>query len=190
MTNTDTETDWRIIRAVQQGDRDAFAELYDRYHQKLMAIAYRILLNKRDAEDLLHDVFLEVWKKAASYDPDRGTLSCWLGVKIRSRALDRLRTLNRAIQHEREQSGNEVELEMPANEVSRMVDHCKAKKTLEQLNPTQRTVIELSYFRGFTCQEIANHCQMPLGTVKSGLLRGLQVLRREFNYCEGSGTCK
>ena len=186
----DTETDWQIIKAIQQEDRDAFAELYDRHHQKLMAIAYRILLNKRDAEDLLHDVFLEVWKKAASYDSDRGTVSCWLGVKTRSRALDRLRTLNRATQYKIEQSDKEIELETPAHDVSCVVDHDKAKQTLEQLNPVQRTVIELSYFRGFTCQEIANHCQMPLGTVKSGLLRGLQVLRREFNGCEGSKTCK
>lgn len=189
MTKTDAETDQRIIRDIQQGNRDAFAELYDRHNAWLMAVAYRILQNRRDAEDLLHDVFIEIWKKAASFDAKRGTVTSWLAVKIRSRALDRLRALSTVKKHIIEQPATEIEYAAPTNEVRSMVDHIQARKMLDQLTPVQRTVIELSYFRGFTCQEIANHCQMPLGTVKSGLLRAIQVLRQKFNPCEVSDTC-
>ena len=99
MTISDDETDQRIIKAIQQGNHDAFAELYDRHNAWLMAVSYRILKNRLDAEDLLHDVFVEIWKKSTSYDSTRGTVCNWLAVKIRSRALDRLRALRTVHKH-------------------------------------------------------------------------------------------
>lgn len=190
MTVIDAETDQRIIAEIQRGDRDAFAELYDRHHVWLMTVAYRILNNRNDAEDLLHDVFLEIWKKASSYDSTRGTVKSWLAVKTRSRALDRLRALNTVKKHVSEQSCLEVGAILQTKEISRSVDHEMAVSLLKKLSPVQRTVIELSYFQGFTCQEIANHCQMPLGTVKSGLLRAIQVLRRGLKNSKADKICK
>ncbi len=190
MAITDAEIDRRIIKEIQQGNRDAFAELYDRHHTWLMAVAYRILQDRRDSEDLLHDVFLEIWKKATSYEPKRGTVQSWLAVKMRSRALDRLRALKKIKRHITEHVEPEIQTETSAMDTECIVDHLLARRMLELLTPVQRTVIELSYFRGFTCQEIATHCQMPLGTVKSGLLRAIQVLRREFNSKEVSSTCQ
>ncbi len=186
MTTTDAQTDQQIIQAIQQGKQDAFAELYDRHNTWLLAVAYRILRNRNDAEDLLHDVFIEIWKKADSYDPNRGSVTAWLAVKIRSRALDRLRTLNTVKKHIVEQSATEIDFVAPQDQISSAVNHNQARQLLAQLNQVQRTVIELSYFKGLTCQEIANHCQMPLGTVKSTLLRGMQKLRKNFNHHEVS----
>ena len=187
MTISDDETDQRVIKAIQQGKHDALAELYDRHNSWLMAVAYRILDNRLDAEDLLHDVFVEIWKKSASYDSTRGTVCSWLAVKIRSRALDRLRAL-RAV-HKNKMVLATLEHNSTAPEIECVVNHALARQMLDQLTPNQRTVIEFSYFRGFTCQEIANHCHMPLGTVKSVLLRAIQVLQREFNRHKVQNTC-
>lgn len=191
MTISDAETDLGIIKAIQQGNREAFAELYDQHNAWLMALAYRILQNQRDAEDLLHDVFVEIWKKAASYEPKRGTVRSWLAIKIRSRALDRIRMLKTIKKHIVEQPAIEIEFQTTTleTEIICSIEHSEARKLLEKLTPVQRDVIELSYFRGFTCQEIANHCQLPLGTVKSGLLRAIKVLRKEFNSNMEADTC-
>jgi RNA polymerase sigma-70 factor (ECF subfamily) len=191
---SDAEKDQHIIKAIQQGNSDALAELYDRHNAWLMALAYRILQNRLDAEDLLHDVFVEVWKKAISYNPVRGTVSSWLAVKTRSRALDRLRALKNLKKHSVYNTVLDAEhgstTSLPQEDNSCVVDHHFAKKMLEQLNPAQRTVIELSYFRGFSCQEISTHCQMPLGTVKSHLLRAMQALRKEFKRNEELSICQ
>ncbi len=185
----DVETDLRIIASIQQGDKSALAELYDRHSAWMMAVAYRILNNRNDAEDLLHDVFLEIWNKAATYNPKRGRLGGWLAVKVRSRALDRLRASNTVKKHISEQWAMQIEAEISAKETGGNVDRDLARTLLKQLSPIQRTVIEFSYFRGYTNQEIADHCQMPLGTVKSGLLRGIQVLRREINKSKVDNSC-
>ena len=192
LTISEAEIDLRIIQAIQQGNRNALAELYDRHNAWLLAVNYRILQNRRDAEDLLHDVFLEIWKKADSYKENRGTVTSWLAVKIRSRALDRIRAINRVKKHLMEDVASEIDSAPSMNETdpSYKVDFNLARQMLKQLNPAQRTIIELSYFRGFTCQEIANHCQMPLGTAKSGLLRSIQILRRKFNNKKVSPTCQ
>ncbi len=189
MTVIDAELDQRIMTAIQQGDRKAFAELYDRHCSWLMAVAYRILNNHNDAEDLIHDVFIEIWKTASGYDASRGTVSCWLAVKTRSRALDRLRSLKTVKKHIVEQAVLQTDSIPTSKEVSRCVDHALARNMLAQLSPAQQTVIEFSYFRGFTCQEIANYCEMPLGTVKSGLLRAIQVLRKEITKSKVGKRC-
>ncbi len=185
MTTTDAETDLYLIRAIQQGDRDAFAEFYDLHSPWLMSVAFRILQNQRDAEDLLHDVFLEIWKKASSYDSKRGSVRSWLAIKIRSRAVDRVRTLNTLKKHIVVQKTTDYIPEPVTHDTANKdVEHEQAKQLLEQLTHDQRTVIELSYFRGLTCQEIAQHCQIPLGTAKSVLQRALLALRKEFKSKE------
>ncbi len=189
MTIPDTETDLRIIKAIQKGNKNAFAELYDLHNTWLMALAFRILQNKRDAEDLLHDVFVEIWNKASSYQPERGTVRSWLAIKIRSRALDRLRKLNTIKKHISEQSETEYATIATEANISSAVEQEQTQKMLQKLTPTQRNIIELSYFRGLSCQEIANYCQMPLGTVKSGLLRSIQLLRKEYKMNEEVKTC-
>lgn len=190
MSLTNDETNQRLIKAIQQGSRDAFAQFYDLHHGWLMAVAFRILQNQRDAEDLLHDVFIEIWSKAASYNPQRGTVFSWLAVKIRSRALDRLRALKTFNKHISEGAVHDMIADDSSQEASQKVEHIQAVNMLEQLSPVQRTVIELSYFRGMTCQEIANHCQMPLGSVKSSLLRGIKTLRLKYAHCEVTETCQ
>lgn len=91
-----TSSDDALVKLLAAGDQDALAELYDRYSAMMVGVAVRLLNNNRDAEDLVHDVFIEAWQKASSFDPTRGTVRSWLMVRLRSRAADRRRTLSTA----------------------------------------------------------------------------------------------
>lgn len=178
-----------IVAAIQAGDREAFARLYDRHAAWLLAITYRILQNRRDAEDLLHDVFIEIWDKARSYDAQRGSVRSWLAVRTRSRALDRIRALTIVRKNEAsELDSHSITIE--ASDDSELgIDHEHARRAVDQLSPKQRTVIQLSYFQGMTCQEIADRCEIPLGTVKSRLASALHSLRDYFHPAEDGPPC-
>ncbi len=178
------EIDFRLVTAIQSGDRTAFARLYGRYAAWMLAVAYRVLQNRRDAEDLLHDVFIEVWNKAASYDVQRGSVRGWLAIRTRSRALDRIRSLNLIRKNEAGEieSGSTTVQSAERTEIG--VDHWNARRAVDRLSLNQRTVIQLSYFHGMTCQEIAEHCAIPLGTVKSRLASALNSLRDDLRAAE------
>lgn len=189
MNRSENEDDLRIITSVQTGDQQAFAELYDKHGGWMLGVAVRILQNQRDAEDLLHDVFVEIWHKAGTFNAKRGNLKSWLAVKLRSRAIDRLRALSSVKQHIDSEQHPEDTQEKVSHDPATAHDHSQAVLYMQHLPTTQRTVLELSYFRGYTCQEIANYCQLPLGTVKSGIQRGIQTLRQQLNSQEVTETC-
>ena len=183
---TDAAVDGSIMRRIQQKQRAAFAELYDRYAAVVLAAATRILQNRRDAEDLLHDVFLEVWQNAASYDPERGSVRTWLQVKVRSRAIDRLRSLQLMRNHAMAECAAEPEPAMSNDhDPSFAPDFSCVRKALGKLPQAQRVVLELGYFEGLTCREIAERCSIPIGTVKSRMAAGMIQLRQHLNPMEG-----
>lgn len=189
MKDSEQDIDQQIVSAVQSGDREAFARLYDRHSAWLLAVAYRIIQNRRDAEDLLHDVFIEVWNKAASYSAERGSVRSWLAIRVRSRAVDRIRALHIARKNQTNETDTDTMILESSNKSERGIDHQKARRAVEQLSPKQRTVIQLSYFHGLTCQEISNRCDIPLGTVKSRLASALVSLRQHFDPAENSFPC-
>lgn len=178
--SNEAEHDRKLIASIRHNDNAALAELYDRHAATLMGIAYRILQNRRDAEDLLHDVFLEAWHKATSYDSTRGTVRNWLIMRVRSRAIDRLRSLVSARKKAILQTNSEFAQIESVENVSRSPDHDRARRALAHLSDAQRTVIELLYFEGLSCQEIASRCEIPIGTVKSRLSAALNLLRNMF----------
>lgn len=191
MELSEQEIDRRTLSGVKTGDRQAFARLYDRHAAWMMAVAYRILQNRRDAEDLLHDVFLEIWKRAETYNPERGTVRTWLAVRLRSRAIDRIRALSRrrgkpANENDERRSGD---TEQSALEPEINVDYACARRAVNLLPSKQRTVIHLSYFQGLTCQEISDRCQIPLGTVKTRLASGILSLRQQLHSAEDDSPC-
>ena len=175
--SSDAEYDRQLLAAIKNNDRTALAELYDRHAAMLMGVAYRILQNRRDAEDLLHDVFLEAWRKVASYDSNRGTVRSWLIMRVRSRAIDRLRSLISARKKAMLQVDSESAQIETVENVSHSPDHDRARRALAHLSDAQRMVIELLYFEGLSCQEIALRCELPIGTVKSRLSAALNLLR-------------
>ena len=145
----------------------------------MLATARRILGDPRGAEDLVHDVFLEAWRQAHTYDPARGTVRTWLLVRLRSRALDRCRAnaLRRTVGAVPEQAAE-------GDDLSEAPDRQLLRQGLVGLPSEQRQVLEHAYFAGLSATEIAELLQIPVGTVKSRLGAGLKKLRSAL--CAGS----
>ena len=173
--------DERLIAAVGLGDEAALAALYDRHASAMLGVAYRVLRNRTDAEDLVHDVFVEAWNKARDFEPSRGTLRSWLLMRVRSRGIDRLRSLEAARRHAMAAAREEAVAAAPSlPPIWDGSDRARACAALASLPEEQRALIELAYFEGLTCSEMARHCGIPLGTVKSRLAAGMAKLRQSL----------
>jgi RNA polymerase sigma-70 factor (ECF subfamily) len=167
--------DAALIRKVAGGDRGSLGLLYDRYASLLLAVGRRIVGDDREAEDLVHDVFLEVWRSAADFDGARGSVRTWILMRLRSRALDRKKAprVARAVKLGDEQLENLASADDPALEP----DRARVRRALAELPPEQRAVLELGYFEGLSSSEIAQRIATPIGTVKSRVAAGLARLR-------------
>ncbi len=173
-------TDQQLITAIGQSNTGALGRLYDLYAGKMLGLAYRVLGNRRDAEDLIHDVFCEVWNKATSYDSQRGSVQSWLLLRTRSRALDRLRKLQTARKYALLTMHENNLAAQPKSSGETDADHQRAVLAINNLPLPQRQVIELKYYRGLSLAEIAERCATPIGTVKSRLSAALRKLRNEL----------
>nr|MCH9687124.1 sigma-70 family RNA polymerase sigma factor [Deltaproteobacteria bacterium] len=158
--------DIEVIREAARGEVQALATLYDRYAGLMLSMSNRMLGDKTMAEDLVQDVFMEVWRRAHAFDASRGSVRTWLLVRLRSRALDRLRSAK----HRREVTVDEVsprEASPTPEDPELSPDRALVREVVQQLPEEQRVVIELSYFHGLSSAEIATRMGSPLGTVKS-----------------------
>jgi RNA polymerase sigma-70 factor (ECF subfamily) len=176
---SDPERDVSLVAALALGDRGALAELYDRHASAVLGVALRVLCSRSDAEDLVHDVFIEAWQRAADYSAERGSVRSWLLVRTRSRGVDRLRSLDAARRHGMLPAPEDVP--EPAATVAPIwegPDHARARAALDALPEAQRTLVELAYFEGLTCSEMAERCAIPIGTVKSRLSAAMSRLRQ------------
>lgn len=178
---TDTVDDRQALRLIERSNPLGLEAIYDRYSPVMLRVALRLLKNRRDAEDLLHDVFLEVWHKAGQFDESRGNLRNWLLLRIRSRALDRIRAANVARRYAAANSAWADSVLLVPDQSATTADGSLARKALGALSNKQRDVVELGYFQGLTCNEIARRCQIPVGTVKSRMSAGIRALRRELS---------
>ena len=171
--------DESLMAAAAVGDESALGELYDRHAGAMLGVALRILRLRQDAEDLVHDVFVEAWQKAADFDAGRGSVRSWLLLRVRSRGVDRLRSLSSARRRGLfgDGEGATEAAEAPVAPVWDGPDRERARKALDRLPDAQRTLVELAYFEGMTCSEMAAHCAIPIGTVKSRLSAALGKLR-------------
>jgi len=177
-SNIGTEADdAALIRAVAGGDRHALAALYDRYSAVMMAIAQRILRTPREAEDLLHDVFLEVWRHAGDWDAERGTVRAWMLLRMRSRALDRRKSAAFSRNVGLGDHAGDVPRAHADEDPTLGADRAAVTRALAELPEEQRTVLTLSYYEGLSCSEIAEQIRVPIGTVKSRAAAALAKLR-------------
>ncbi len=167
------ETDLELLVRLARGDQEALGALYDVHAPRLMAVATRMLGSATEAEDLLHDVFVEVWKKAGDYDPSRGTVRTWIAMRVRSRCLDRLRSPARRGQELEERHVGQTEL--IAN-----LDGERLESALQELPDGQRLALQMAYFEGLSGPEISEALSIPLGTVKSRIAAGLGKLRNSL----------
>jgi RNA polymerase sigma-70 factor (ECF subfamily) len=160
-----------LIATIARGQQASLGTLYDRHAGLLLALLTRILGDSQEAEDVLHEVFMEVWERAADYDPARGTVRAWLVMRARSRGLDRLRAMGRARTLPAESLSFEARAAAPP------ADALSVHRALEKLAPELRVLLELGYFGGLSSAEIAAHERLPIGTVKSRVARALAELR-------------
>ena len=167
-----------LLRAVAQGDEESLAAIYDRYRTILFGLLFRILGNRAEAEDVLQEVFVQVWQRARDFDENRGKAFTWLVTLARSRAIDRLRSLDsrsRTIEAATKESadavGDAIE-DAINNERGEVV-----RAALKELPEEQRAALLMAYFDGFSQSEIAERTNTPLGTVKTRMRTGMTKLR-------------
>lgn len=177
MESQGNEADAELVRSVAKGDRAALAQLYDRFAPILLAVATRILGERREAEDLLHDVFLEVWRQAADYDAARGSVRAWIMIRLRSRALDRRKSAGVARSVPLDAAEHVDDREVGGEDPTFGPDRAAIRRALATLPEEQRTVLELGYFEGLSSSEIAARIEAPVGTVKSRVAAALAKLR-------------
>jgi RNA polymerase sigma-70 factor, ECF subfamily len=167
-----------LLRAVARGDEQALAEIYDRYRVILFGLLVRILNSREEAEDVLQEVFLQVWHRASDFDEKRGKPFTWLVTLTRSRGIDRLRSL--AARERVAQAGAREASESisdAAADTFRSEQRGLVNSALAQLPEEQRRTLILAYFDGLTQSEIAAKLGAPLGTVKTRMRTGMTRLR-------------
>ena len=151
--------------------------LYDAHHRQAIGLAYRILGNLGDAEEVVQEVFLSAWRSGHTYDPARGSTQTWILSMVRNRSIDVLRARQRRpIQQLAEGVDPPDTSDVPAQAVSN-VDAETARAAMNSLPPEQKEVIELAYFAGLSHSEIAAKLAAPIGTVKGRIRLGLDHLR-------------
>jgi len=173
-------TDAALVSRVVEGDESALAILYDRYSGVVYSAVKRVLDDAGAAEEILQDIFYQLWRNASSFDPARGSLAGWLLVSARNRAIDRLRRRGRAAMEELGENlvAFPVHLE---SQIARTEMITRVKSLLDTLPPAQREALDFAYFEGMTHSEIAQRTGEPLGTVKTRLRSALGVLKRALN---------
>jgi len=170
--------DVELLKAIAARDEAALAQLYDQYRVILFGLLMRILNNREEAEDVLQETFLQVWRRAGDFDEQRGRPFTWLVTLARSRGIDRLRTL--AARERVAIAGARDEAEVisdAASDAFRSEQRGVVASALEQLPDEQKQTLLLAYFDGLTQSEIAARLNAPLGTVKTRMRTGMMKLR-------------
>ena len=174
-------SDGELLACIGRGDPAAVALLYDRYASTLLAVALRILRERADAEDVVHDAFVLVGERARYYVAERGSVVAWLVTLTRNLSIDRKRRRDRRGDLDRNVLAHEptaqTERPSPETEVLGASECSRMRKALSALPTPQRTTLELSFFSGLSYPEIAELERVPLGTIKSRAARALLALR-------------
>jgi RNA polymerase sigma-70 factor (ECF subfamily) len=171
------EDDAALLSQVQRGDEQAMAALFDRYSKVVYSVALRVLRDPASAEDVLQEIFMQIWRSPNSFIATRGSLGGWLAVVSRNRSIDALRRKRPSEQVD------DLALASPynlANEAERNFMMEKARSAIILLPPEQRKTLEMAFFDGLTHSEIAEMTGDPLGTVKTRIRSALTTLRKAF----------
>lgn len=176
------EAEIQLLHQIGKGNRESFGQLYDRFCGVLFSTAYRVLNNQEAAEDVLQDVFLQIWEKAPLYDPNRGKPLTWAVTLTRNKAIDRLRSTQRRgklhddLEHEAK-TENQFDERNSFHAVDLVEKSVLVHEAMRKLSNEQRQALELASFGSMTQSEIADILREPLGTVKARIRRGMMKLR-------------
>ncbi|GAP96943.1 sigma-70 family RNA polymerase sigma factor [Leptolyngbya sp. NIES-2104] len=182
MTIEPASDDFSLIKRIAQQDQAAMATLYDRYAPTLYAVAFQTLGSVQESEEVVLDVFAQVWRTAIRFEAAKTQVDTWLFIITRSHTLARLRTMQQT-----EKTSIVVEASMssvtsdPLQDVLISERRDQIQAALAQLSAEQRQVIELAHYQGLSHSEIATQLELPLGTVKTRIRLGLHRLRIALN---------
>jgi RNA polymerase sigma-70 factor (ECF subfamily) len=180
-----------LMEAIQNEQKEALNEIYKRHHQTVRSVIGRVLHNDQSIEDLLQEVFMEVWRMAKRYSPTKGKALGWIITLSRRRAIDRLRreqAYGRVEERFREETQQQPEAwtqidggeNVEAADMSRLIN-----RILNELPEAQRRVVELSFYKGMSQREIAADTEVPLGTVKTRLDLAMRKIASKFKEIDG-----
>ncbi len=173
----ESANDIALVSAIRSGNEGAMAALYDRYSTIVYSVALRVLGDTGAAEDVLQEVFLQLWRNPGVFDASRGNLAPWLAVITRNRSIDALR------KRRPETDINDVVVSVDpdmAGEAERSQAMERVRGALGGMPPAQRSALEMAYFEGLSHSEIAEKTGEPLGTIKTRIRTGLLSLRKVF----------
>ena len=168
-------TDSVLMSRIRARDQDALAALHDRYAQVVYSVALRVLGDTAHAEDILQEIFLQLWHEPQKFDSTRGSLGAWLAVIARHRAIDHLRRRRPESDIDEVTVSIDSELEQTADRNKAIA---KIRSAVQQLPAEQRQALELAFFQGLTHAEIAANTGEPLGTIKTRIRAALLALRK------------
>jgi RNA polymerase sigma-70 factor, ECF subfamily len=180
------QTDREMLALVAREDQQAFSRLYDRLSGPLYSVALRMLGDAAEAQDALQDVFLQLWRRAGSYDVDQSSVFSWAILMTRSRVIDRLRARGRRLRVVSSSTDDDASkvamahastIESAADTADRNEEAARVRSSLSKLPAEQREAIEMAFFNDLTHHEIAAALGQPLGTIKARIRRGLLKLR-------------
>lgn len=167
-----------LVQRVAAGDQAAFAALYDEVAGLVHGIVLRVLRDPSMAEEVTQEVFVELWRQAPSFDPQRGAVKSWVATMAHRRAVDRVRSEQASRRRDDRVGRLEPQVTDPVqDEVEDRLDRDRVGRALGQLTPLQRQTVELAYYGGHTYREVAVLLGLPEGTVKTRIRDGLQRLR-------------
>lgn len=174
--------DARLAERIRSGETAALGELYDRHAARALATALRVVTDRGEAEDLVHDAFVAVWRKIDRYDPGRGSLVTWLLTIVRNRAVDRVRA--RRVTLDVDDADERSLLKTGPNPTweatLRRAAGSDVRAALAALPDEQRRAVELAYFGGYTYREVASITNVPPGTANGRLRLALAKLRESL----------
>lgn len=168
-----------LLRRSARGDEAAFAELYDATAPRLHGLALRVVRDPAQAEEVTQEAYLEVWRHASRFDPERGSALSWMLTIVHRRAVDRVRAAETATRRETtyEERSRPVSHDATAEAAHASLEARRVRTALAGLTPIQREAVELAYLGGYTHTEVASMLELPVGTAKTRIRDGLIRLR-------------
>jgi RNA polymerase sigma-70 factor, ECF subfamily len=173
-------TEEELIASLRNGDQKALGFLYDNYSAALFGVIMRIVESQENAEDVLQEVFVKVWKNIASYDKSKGKLYTWLINIARNTAIDSLRAKGYKAKSQIQSLDNSVHSINKQYTTTIQPDHIGLKTLVDKMKPEYKTLIDKLYFEGYTQEEVAEELNIPLGTVKTRIRAAINQLRDIF----------
>lgn len=168
-----------LFRRASRGDEAAFGELYDATSARVYGLVLRVVRDPAQAEEVTQEAYLEVWRTASRFDPDRGSALSWLMTLAHRRAVDRVRSAESTSRRDStwHDQSQPTDHDVTAEAATAAIEATRVRKAMESLTKVQREALELAYFGGYTHSEVATMLELPVGTAKTRIRDGLIRLR-------------